>query len=92
MKAIEIFKKQGYRQRYNDKNVIIYDLKVKARFNALPDTILFYKGDNNISEVEFATDNLEEYIHTGTFSFNINKEILQGINKQIEEIEGKLSK
>lgn len=92
MKAIEILKKQGYRQRYNDKNIIIYDLKVKARFNALPDTILFYKGDNNISEVEFATDNLEEYTHINTFSFNINKEILQGINKQIEEIEGKLSK
>lgn len=87
MRAIEIFKKQGYKQRYSDERVIIYDLKVKARFNALPSTILFYKRNNTVSEVEFATDNLEEYTHIGTFSFNINKEILQGINKQIEEIE-----
>ncbi len=92
MRAIEIFKKNGYRQRCNNRNVMIYDLREKKKYSALPDTILFEKGIENVEKVEFITDNPKEYISTGTFCFNLTNVMLQAINKQIDEIEEKLSK
>ena len=56
----------------------------------LPDTILFSKGIKNVESVQFITDNPEKYISTGTFCFGLTNEMLQAINKQIEEIEEKL--
>ncbi len=92
MKAIEIFRKNGYRQRCNTRGVMIYDLKIKDKFSILPETILFSKGGDSVNAVEFLTDNPENYTHLGTTSFCLNSEMLQAINKQIEEIEAKLSK
>lgn len=89
MKAIDIFRKNGYRQRYNDRNTMIYDLIEKEKDSTLPDTILFSKGIKNVSKISFSTDNPEKYIHLGTYSCNITNEILQAISKQIQEIEEK---
>lgn len=90
MRAIEIFRKNGYRQRYNSNNVMIYDLREKKEYSMLPDTILFSKGIKNVESVKFITDNPEEYISIGTFCFELTDEMLQAINKQIEEIEEKI--
>lgn len=89
MRAIETFRKNGYRQRCNDSKVLIYDLRYKEKYNTLPDTILFSKGDKTVNHVEIITDTPEEYISTGTFSFELSNEMLKAINKQIEEIEEK---
>lgn len=92
MRAIEIFRKNGYRQIYNSNNVMIYELRKKRKYSKLPDTILFSKGIDSVERIEFSTDNPEEYISTGTFCFNLTNEMLQAINKQIEEVEENLSK
>ena len=92
MRAIEIFRKNGYRQRYNSNNVMIYDLKKKEKYSSLPDTILFSKGIKTVARIEFITDNPKEYISMGTFCFEFTNEIWQAINKQIEEIEENSSK
>lgn len=90
MRAIEVFRKNGYKQRYNSNSVMIYDLREKEKDSVLPKTILFSKGIQTVYRVQFITDNPEEYISSGTFSFELTNEMLQAINKQIEEIEEKL--
>ena len=92
MRAIEIFRKNGYRKRYNSDHVMIYDLREKKEYSTLPDSILFHKGIKNVEHIKFITDNPKEYISRDTFCFELSNEMLQAINKQIEEIEEKLSK
>lgn len=82
MKSIEIFRKNGYKQRHDDNNCVIYDLKEKLEYSLLPDTIIIRKGSK---EIEFETDSIEEHTSLGTFSFCLNKELLQAIDKKLEE-------
>ena len=90
MRAIEVFRKNGYKQRCNTRDVMIYDLKVKDRYATLPETILFSKCGKSVKEIQFLTDNPENYTSLGTTCFYLDSEMLQAINKQIEEIEEKL--
>lgn len=87
MKSIELFRKIGYKRRYNNNSCVIYDLKQKSQHELLPDTILVHK---NSKEIEFVTDTVLKYTHLGSFSFVLNKDLLQALNKQIEELENKL--
>lgn len=79
MKPIEIFRKNGYKQRYRDRHCVIYDLKENSR---LPDTIIIDKNGVNI---QLCTENIEEYTHLGEFRFSLTKELLQAIEQTMEE-------
>lgn len=82
MKLIEIFRKNGYKQRYRDGHCVIYDLKEKDKYNTLPDTIIIDKNGVNI---QLCTENIEEYTHLGEFRFSLTKELLQAIERMMEE-------
>lgn len=90
MKAVYLFKRKGYKKRCEDNNILIYDLVEKENNTILPDTILFRKGIESVSRIEFLTDNPDKYIHIGTFSFDFDSDMLIAINTQIKEIEEKL--
>ena len=90
MKAVYLFKKKGYKKRCESKNSVIYDLVQKENNKILPDTILFSKGLDSVSRIEFLTDNPDKYILIGTFSFEFDSDMLIAINTQIKEIEEKL--
>lgn len=82
MKPIEIFRKNGYKQRYKDSHCVIYDLRKKDEYNTLPDTIII---KNNGANIQFCTENIEEYTHLGEFGFSLTKELLQAIERKMEE-------
>lgn len=82
MKPIEIFRKNGYKQRYRDSYCVIYDLKKKDEYNTLPDTIIIKENGVNI---ELCTENIEEYTHLGQLSFSLTKELLQSIEQKMGE-------
>ena len=83
MEAAKLLKKCGYRRRHNDGNCVIYELKEKQEYGDMPETFLIRKGNYS---VEFFTDYIEKHIHHGTFSFEIDKALLEAINQQIEEL------
>lgn len=82
MNAIEIFRKNGYKQKYRNNRCVIYDLKNKDEYDTLPDTIVIEKGGVN---VQLCTDSIEKYTRLGTFSFYLTKELLQAIQQKMEE-------
>jgi len=82
MKAIDIFRKNGYKQRYKDTGCVIYDLKNKEENDILPDTITIQK---NGVDIQLCTDSVEKYTSLGTFSFYVTKELLQAILQKMEE-------
>lgn len=81
MESINLFRKIGYKQRYNDNHCVIYDLKEKDR--ELPTTIIIKKGNYHI---ELLTDDIEEYTRLGTFSFGLTQELLEAVNLKIQEL------
>lgn len=83
MESIELFKKCGYKKRYEDNSCIIYDFKKEQSQYYLPETIIIEK--NNFS-IELTTENAEKNIHLGAFSFEISNELFIAINKKIEEL------
>lgn len=85
MESIELFKKCGYKRRYDDNAVVIYDLKEKHSQYYLPETIIIRKSNFSI---EFTTENIKEYTNLGEFSFEVNNELFMAINKKIEELKG----
>lgn len=84
MKSIELFNKNGYKQRYNDKHCVIYDLEKENNKGVLPSSILIEKPSK---EIQLVTDDIEKYTNLGTFTFVLNKELLEAINSTIKEIE-----
>ena len=82
MKPIDIFRKNGYRQRYNDNRCVIYDLKNKDENDILPETITIQKSG---VDIQLCTDSIEKYTSLGTFSFYLTKELLQAIQQKMEE-------
>lgn len=92
MRAIEIFRKNGYKQRCNDSRVMIYDLKKSEKYADLPDTILFSKGIKSVDNIEFISNEPEQKMFLGTVSFCMSAEMIQAVHKQIYEIEEKLNK
>ena len=84
MKAIGLFRENGYKQKYNDDHCVIYELENREEREILPDTIIIRKGSK---EVILQSDYIEERTSLGTVTFGLNKELIQAINKKIEEIE-----
>lgn len=84
MKSIELFRKAGYKQRYNNYRITIYDLKEKEEYSSLPDTIIITKNNNDIELTKNISDFEKRY---GDGSIILNKELLQAINKKTEENE-----
>lgn len=84
MSSTKLFRKIGYKQRCNNNSCIIYDLKERAKDSLLPDSIIIRK---NNKEVEFESDYIDEHTFLGTISFLLSRELLQAINKKIEELE-----
>lgn len=85
MESIELFKKCGYKIRYDDNSCVIYDLKEKHSQYYLPETIIIRKSNFSI---EFTTENIETYTNLGEFSFEVNSELFVALNKKIEELKG----
>ncbi len=81
MESIDLFRKIGYKQRYNDNHCVIYDLKEKD--SVLPTTIIIQKSNYDI---QLLTDYVEEYTRLGTFTFGLPIELLDAINLKIQEL------
>lgn len=79
MTTHELFLKNGYKQRYRCNNHVIYDLIKKE--SDLPETIIICKN----GEVELSSE-LKDNTFLGTFSFNLNEEILEAIGRKIKEM------
>lgn len=84
MKSIELFKENGYKQKYNDEYCVIYELEKREEGEILPDAIIIRKGSK---EVILQSDYIEDRTSLGTVTFGLNKELIQAINKKIEERE-----
>lgn len=82
MKSIEIFRKMGYKQTYNNGWCVIYCLKQKTESRLLPDTIVISKIDY---DVDFYIENEEEKCQY-SFHFFLTKELVQAINMKIQEL------
>lgn len=83
MESTELFKKCGYKMRYDDNSNVIYDLREKQSQYYLPETIIIRKSNFSI---EFTTEDIETYTNLGEFSFEVNSELFVAINKKIEEL------
>jgi hypothetical protein len=79
MTTHELFLKNGYKQRYRCNNHVIYDLAKKE--SDLPETIIICKN----GEVELSSE-VKDNTFLGTFSFNLNEEILEAIGRKIKEM------
>lgn len=74
--------KYGYKQRYEDNGIIIFDLKKELQDGTLPETIIINKSTKRVS---FSIENVEKYIFLGTMEIDIDKEILEILNEKIKE-------
>lgn len=83
MESTELFKKCGYKMKYDDNSDVIYDLREKQSQYYLPETIIIRKSNFSI---EFTTEDIETYTNLGEFSFEVNSELFVAINKKIEEL------
>ena len=83
MKSIELFRENGYKQKYNDEHCVMYELEKREEREILPDTIIIRKGSK---EVLLQSDYIEERSSMGTVTFGLTKGLIQAINKKIEEI------
>lgn len=84
MSSIELFRKAGYKQNYNDNRYIIYKLKERTKYSLLPDSVIINKSSK---EVKFESDYIDEHTYLGTISFLLSRELLQAISKKIEELD-----
>lgn len=74
--------KYGYKQRYEDNGIIIFDLKKELQDGTLPETIIINKSTKRVS---FSIENVEKYIFLGTMEIDIDKEILEILNEKIKQ-------
>lgn len=74
--------KYGYKQRYEDNGIIIFDLKKELQDGTLPETI---RIDKKTKRVSFSIENVEKYMFLGTMEININKELLEILNENINQ-------
>lgn len=70
--------------KWNDEHCVIYEIEKREEGEILPDAIIIRKGSK---EVILQSDYIEERTSLGTVTFGLNKELIQAINKKIEEIE-----
>ena len=74
--------KYGYKQRYENSGLVIFDLKKELQDGTLPETIIINKSTKTVS---FSIENVEKYIFLGTMKIDIDKEILEILNEKIKE-------